>query len=117
MDYSLFYSKYSKELEQLANDEHSERVELAYRHAKAFVKDTKRVSISGVQRALRIGYNQAAHIVERMEAEGLVSQPEHNGARHVLDALHSLDVGVSYEVDKKKKLLENLRDAIQQAEV
>lgn len=81
---SIYYDNYKKELDQLASDEHSERVELAYRHAKAFIIDTNQVSISKIQRALRIGYNQAARIVERMESEGLVSKPERNGSRTVL---------------------------------
>jgi S-DNA-T family DNA segregation ATPase FtsK/SpoIIIE len=33
---------------------------------------------------LRVGYNRAARIIEDMEADGVVSQPEHNGMREVL---------------------------------
>ena len=52
--------------------------------AVAFVTSTGKVSISSVQRKLRIGYNRAARLVESMEAAGVVSKPEHNGSRKVL---------------------------------
>jgi DNA segregation ATPase FtsK/SpoIIIE, S-DNA-T family len=55
-----------------------------YDEALAFVTETRRVSISSVQRKFRIGYNRAARIVEEMEAQGVVSTPGHNGAREVL---------------------------------
>ncbi|MFD2166785.1 DNA translocase FtsK [Thalassotalea euphylliae] len=52
--------------------------------ALMFVTETRRVSISSVQRKFRIGYNRAARIVEEMEMQGMVSKPGHNGAREVL---------------------------------
>ena len=55
-----------------------------YDKAVAFVTESRRASISSVQRQLRIGYNRAARIIEDMEAAGVVSPPEHNGAREVL---------------------------------
>ena len=55
-----------------------------YDHAVAFVTESRRASISSVQRQLRIGYNRAARLVEEMEAAGVVSPPEHNGQREVL---------------------------------
>ncbi len=45
---------------------------------------SRRASISGVQRHLRIGYNRAARLIEMMEQQGIVSPPEHNGNRTVL---------------------------------
>ena len=50
----------------------------------AFVVETRRASISSVQRKFRIGYNRAARIVEQMEVEGIISAPSHNGNREVL---------------------------------
>lgn len=55
-----------------------------YDRAVQFVIESRRASISSVQRQLRIGYNRAARLIEEMEAAGLVSQPEHNGQREVL---------------------------------
>ncbi|AWB68129.1 cell division protein FtsK [Saccharobesus litoralis] len=52
--------------------------------AVAFVTETRKVSISSVQRKFRIGYNRAANIVEQMEMSGIVSSAGHNGAREVL---------------------------------
>ncbi|MFM6854567.1 MAG: DNA translocase FtsK, partial [Sphingopyxis sp.] len=55
-----------------------------YAQACQVVIDSQRVSISSVQRALRIGYNTAARHVERMEADGIISAPNHLGRRVVM---------------------------------
>ncbi len=55
-----------------------------YDKAVAYVLESRRASISGVQRQLRIGYNRAARLIEEMEGQGIVSPPEHNGQREVL---------------------------------
>ena len=49
-----------------------------------FVIDSRRASISAVQRKLRIGYNRAARLIETMEEAGLVSEMSSNGSREVL---------------------------------
>ncbi len=55
-----------------------------YDEAVSFVIETGKVSVSSVQRKLRVGYNRAARLVEQMETSGIVSAPGHNGAREVL---------------------------------
>jgi S-DNA-T family DNA segregation ATPase FtsK/SpoIIIE len=55
-----------------------------YDEAVAFVTESRRGSISSVQRKFKIGYNRAARLIEQMEAEGVVSGQGHNGNREVL---------------------------------
>jgi S-DNA-T family DNA segregation ATPase FtsK/SpoIIIE len=55
-----------------------------YDEAVKIVTETRRASISGVQRRLKIGYNRAARMVEAMEAAGVVGPQESNGNREVL---------------------------------
>jgi S-DNA-T family DNA segregation ATPase FtsK/SpoIIIE len=55
-----------------------------YDQAVAFVIESGRVSISSVQRKLKIGYNRAARMVEAMESAGLVSAMQPNGQREVI---------------------------------
>ena len=55
-----------------------------YDQAVAIVLESRKASISYVQRRLKIGYNRAARMVEDMEAAGVVSQVTSNGTREVL---------------------------------
>lgn len=55
-----------------------------YDDALKIVTESRRASISLVQRRLKIGYNRAARIMEDMEAAGVVSTMDHNGTREVL---------------------------------
>ena len=55
-----------------------------YDEAVRIVLESRKASISGVQRRLKIGYNRAARLVETMEAVGLVGPLQSNGAREVL---------------------------------
>lgn len=81
---NTYYEKYKKSLDLLVSEKNEEREELTYNHAVHFVQTTGQVSISKLQRALRIGYNPAARTVERMERNGIVSKPERDGGRSVL---------------------------------
>ncbi|WP_150047993.1 DNA translocase FtsK [Methylomonas rhizoryzae] len=55
-----------------------------YDEAVAFVTQSRKASISSVQRRFKIGYNRAARIIEEMENAGVVSPAETNGTREVL---------------------------------
>ncbi|MDO8954216.1 MAG: DNA translocase FtsK 4TM domain-containing protein [Gammaproteobacteria bacterium] len=55
-----------------------------YDEAVNVVLESKRASISGVQRRLKIGYNRAARLLEQMEAAGLLSEIQANGMREIL---------------------------------
>lgn len=57
-----------------------------YDEAVRIVTETRRASISGVQRRLKIGYNRAARMIEQMEAAGIVGPQQSNGNREVLAA-------------------------------
>jgi DNA segregation ATPase FtsK/SpoIIIE, S-DNA-T family len=55
-----------------------------YRKACQIVFESQKASTSWIQRQLRIGYNSAARLIDRMEADGFVSAPNHIGRREVL---------------------------------
>ncbi len=55
-----------------------------YDQAVSIVTETRRASISGLQRRLKVGYNRAARMVEDMEAAGVVSAVQSNGQREVV---------------------------------
>ena len=65
-------------------DENAEESDELYDHAVHYVIQSRRASISSVQRKLRIGYNRAARLIEAMEAAGVVSDMGSNGQREVL---------------------------------
>jgi len=67
----------------LVEDADAEK-DVLYDQAVQIVIETKKASISGVQRRLKIGYNRAARMVEAMEAAGLVGPLESNGSREIL---------------------------------
>ena len=66
------------------NSDSSDENDELYDEAVSFVIESRRASISAVQRKLRIGYNRAARIIEAMEMAGLVSEMGSNGSREVL---------------------------------
>ncbi|WP_326523733.1 DNA translocase FtsK [Sphingomonas sp.] len=55
-----------------------------YRKAIQHVAQSQKASTSWLQRQMRVGYNSAARLIERMEQDGLVSRPDHVGRREVL---------------------------------
>ncbi len=63
------------------DDEESDAL---YDEAVRFVTESRKASISAVQRKLRIGYNRAARMIESMEAAGVVSEMNSNGSREVI---------------------------------
>lgn len=61
-----------------------EDLDALYDEAVSIVTETRKASISYVQRRLKIGYNRAARMIEEMENSGVVSQVQSNGSREVL---------------------------------
>ena len=68
----------------MRDDTQTEEIDEFYDEAVAFVTQTRRASISSVQRKFRIGYNRAARLIEAMEQAGIVSEMNNNGSREVL---------------------------------
>ena len=69
---------------QIESDDDAEQNDELYDEAVQFVIESRRASISSVQRKLRIGYNRAARLIESMELAGVVSNMNSNGSREVL---------------------------------
>ncbi|MDE2197155.1 MAG: DNA translocase FtsK 4TM domain-containing protein [Gammaproteobacteria bacterium] len=67
-----------------ADGEGGDEADPLYDQAVRIVTETRRASISGVQRRLKIGYNRAARMIEEMEAAGIVGPLQSNGMREVL---------------------------------
>src|SRR5262249_59231892 len=55
-----------------------------YERAVGIVRSERKASASHLQRRLGIGYNRAANLMERMEQEGIVSEPKMGGGRRIL---------------------------------
>ena len=71
-------------IDKLSTDAADAEQDPLYDQAVKVVMDTRKASISGVQRRLKIGYNRAARMVETMEAAGLVGPLQSNGSREIL---------------------------------
>ena len=65
-------------------DDADAEADALYDDAVRIVTETRRASISGVQRRLKIGYNRAARMIEQMESTGIVGPQQSNGNREVL---------------------------------
>ena len=72
----------SIEVQELNSD--SENEDNLYNEAVEFVVESRRASISSIQRKFRIGYNRAARLIETMEENGIVTPMNSNGSREVL---------------------------------
>lgn len=66
------------------NGDDVEDADPLYDEAVGFVTQTRKASISSVQRRFKVGYNRAARLIEEMERTGVVSAMESNGVRDVL---------------------------------
>ncbi len=62
----------------------SSELDSLYDEAVAFVTESRKASISSVQRRFKVGYNRAARMIEEMEAQGVVSAPQAGGSREVI---------------------------------
>ena len=75
----------------VSSESDSSEGDALYDEAVAFVLETRKASISSVQRKLRIGYNRAARMIESMEAAGVISPMGSNGGREVIAPSHMGD--------------------------
>lgn len=69
---------------EYAGEDESDAERALYQQAMEIVLREQKASTSYIQRRLKIGYNRAARIIEKMEQEGLVGAPNHVGKREVL---------------------------------
>lgn len=84
--------KINEDIESILLDDDDESIDTEinetsdelYNEAVSIVKETKKTSISFLQRKLKIGYNRAANLIEAMEAKGILSEPQSNGNRELL---------------------------------
>lgn len=76
------------EKQEAAADAESEEFDSLFQQAVDLTRSHKRASISLIQRHLRLGYNRAARMVERMEAEGIVSKMDSAGNRTIIAPDH-----------------------------
>jgi DNA segregation ATPase FtsK/SpoIIIE, S-DNA-T family len=84
-DYQIVFSETGEESSERVEDaEAAEDDQSLYEQAIKVVMETRRPSISNVQRRLKIGYNRAAGLLEQMEQEGIVSGMSNSGRREVL---------------------------------
>lgn len=72
-----------------------DEIDLEYAKAVGLMVLTGKGSTSFIQRKLGIGYNAAARMVERMEAQGILAKPNHAGKREVL--IRALTGGASHD--------------------
>ena len=83
-------ASYIESLLTSAEDVNDEAVDIEsnsdplYEEAVNVVLESRKTSISFLQRKLRIGYNRAANIIESMEVKGILSSPQSNGTREIL---------------------------------
>ncbi|MBV8802294.1 MAG: cell division protein FtsK, partial [Gammaproteobacteria bacterium] len=79
-----YLTEVTEEITEGVQGEEGGEMDPLYDEALRIVTESRRASISLVQRRLRIGYNRAARIMEDMEASGVVSVMDHNGSREVI---------------------------------
>jgi S-DNA-T family DNA segregation ATPase FtsK/SpoIIIE len=77
------YDQSILEAKEEAQETDADGYDEMYDQAVALVTDTRQASISMVQRRLRVGYNRAARMIEKMEQEGVVGPPDGSKPREV----------------------------------
>ncbi|MCP4788809.1 MAG: DNA translocase FtsK [Gammaproteobacteria bacterium] len=78
------YDQESGSLGAANGGDYEDEMDQLYDEAVAFVTETRKASISSVQRKFKIGYNRAARMIEAMEAAGVITSQAHNGSREVI---------------------------------
>lgn len=83
-----------------------------YEDAVQYVRETKRASISAVQRKFKLGYNRAARMIERMEEDGIVTEMNSNGSREVIRQRDDLNSNIAKLLDDTPDVDEDEEDLI-----
>ena len=78
------YDDFDEALEKDSTEEQQSDGDDLYNQAVNIVRENNKATTSFIQRKLRIGYNRAADLIEKMEADGVIGPADHVGKRNVL---------------------------------
>ena len=81
-----YFEEFNEVVAEIESWSKVERDRKLFDLAVSLVVETQRASISNIQRTFRIGFNEAARVMDALESYGHVSPPDNKGARTVLRA-------------------------------
>lgn len=84
MEVAQYRERYLTAVEHINNKAHTDKQQELFVIATELVIETQKISVSFLQRSFHLGYNQAQHLMEKLESEKVVSAAANNGTRTVL---------------------------------